>query len=246
MPVDSPPRHRRSIQAYAAVLPDLSSRALERLSGAKILLAGCGGLGGHVLDQALRAGIGVIRAVDGDTFEPSNLNRQLLCTPDRLGLFKAAVARQYAAHLNPEVRVEAVPQRATPGDWADLLHGLDAAVDALDNAADRLALAAAAKAAGIPLIHGAVSGFYGQAALVPPGSDLMERLYPPQRREDEAADRRQGTAGPAPALIGAVQSAELIKLLLGAPGLLHDRLFVCDLAAPYCHVIDMSPGTVSK
>ena len=94
---------------YERNLPALTEAECALLRRKRVLVVGCGGLGGHIIDQLSRIGIGTIRAVDGDVLEASNLNRQLLSKVDLLGVSKAKAAADHIARVNPDVDVEAVP-----------------------------------------------------------------------------------------------------------------------------------------
>lgn len=205
-------------------IPALTPEEQAALGQKHVLLAGCGGLGGHLLELLLRAGVGEITAVDGDCFEESNLNRQILCTEETLGRSKALCARERALAIFPDVRFHAVDKALDAENTPALLRGCDLALDALDSVSARLTLAGACAAAGIPLIHGAVSGLCAQAATVLPGSGLLGRVYA------GTPDAPPGSVlSPAPALCAAVQASEAIRLLCGRAPALAGRLLWVDL-----------------
>ena len=93
---------------YARNVPALSEAECELLRRKRVLVVGCGGLGGHLIDMLARMGIGSLRVVDGDAFEPSNLNRQLLSEVSLLGVGKAQTAAERVRRVNPNVAVHAV------------------------------------------------------------------------------------------------------------------------------------------
>ena len=240
-------RHSRSLSAYADITDASPQECLRQLNASRVVLLGCGGLGGHVLEGLARAGVGFLRVVDGDTFSPSNLNRQTLCTEQTLGQNKALAAQQRATAVNSGVRVEAVTAFATPATLPDLLQGMHVVVDALDNVPARFHLAEAACTCGIPVVHGAVAGFSGHATVVYPGDTTLNSIYaasqgeaPNNTEASPTAAEAPGVAPPTPALIAAVQVAETIKILLGKPELtLRGRLFLCDLGSAYAQVLDL-------
>ena len=94
---------------YERNLPALSEAECLALGQKRVLVVGCGGLGGHIIDQLARIGVGAIRAVDGDVFESSNLNRQLLSAVPLLGVSKAKAAAEHIARVNPEITVAWAP-----------------------------------------------------------------------------------------------------------------------------------------
>ena len=197
---------------YLRNIPALTEADCRLLRTKKAVVIGCGGLGGHLIELLTRIGIGCIRAVDGDVFEESNLNRQLLSEPALLGSPKAEAAAARIRKINPDVQVEAVVQFLHADNAADLLEGCDIVLDALDNIAARKILADACAEADLPLIYGAISGWVAQAALSLPGDGLIHRLYP-----ESAVIRDKSVLSFAPALCAAAQTALCVKVLTGRP-----------------------------
>ena len=197
------PRYERNI-------PALSAAECALLREKRVLVVGCGGLGGHIIDQLCRIGVGSIRAVDGDVFEPSNLNRQLLSRVPLLGVSKAKAAAEHIARVNPDVFVEAVECYLTEDNAAELLAGCDVVMDALDNIPSRRILAAACAEAKIPYIYGAIQGWVAQAAISLPGDQLIDRLYPA-----EIEIRDKSVLSFTPALCASMQTSLCVKLLTG-------------------------------
>ena len=188
------------------------------LATKRVLVVGCGGLGGMVIECLARIGVGYLRVVDGDVFEESNLNRQLLSSTMNLGRPKTLAAQQRVMAVNPLVVVDAVQAELTVENARELLGECDVAVDCLDNIPARLVLQEAAKEAGIPVVHGAVAGWLGRICVIQPGEDLLTLLYP-EPDEMRGEERLAGTLSFTAALTASWQSAETVKLLLGKPGL---------------------------
>ena len=159
---------------YARNIPALSEEECLLLRQKRVIVVGCGGLGGHIIDQLARIGIGFLRVVDGDVFEETNLNRQLLSEVSLLGAGKATAAADRVHRVNPQVQVDAVAEFLTKENAPQLLTDCDIVVDALDNIPSRKLLAAACAEAGIPYIYGAISGWVAQAAVSLPGDDLWK------------------------------------------------------------------------
>ena len=210
-------------QRYIRNLGALSERECALLREKTVLVAGCGGLGGYLIEMLLRLGVGEIRAADGDRFEESNLNRQLLSAPGLLGRGKAEVAAERAAAVNPSVRFVAVPDFVTEENVAELVRGCDAAMDALDNIPSRLLLAKACAAEKLPLIHGAICGWSAQAAVVMPGDGLIETIYP-----EGAALSSKASLSFTPPFCAALQTALCVRLLTGRE-VETGKLYVADL-----------------
>lgn len=197
------------------------------LAQKRVLVVGCGGLGGYVIECLARIGVGYLRVVDGDVFDETNLNRQLLSSSMNLGRPKTLAAQQRVMAVNPLVEVEAFQTLLTDENAVPLLDGCDVAVDALDNVPTRLLLQQAAKTAGIPLVHGAVAGWIGQVCVVQPGQDLLNSLYPAST-DTQGEEQETGTLSFTAALTASWQAAETVKLLLGKPGL-HGEILEIDL-----------------
>lgn len=210
-------------ERYIRNLGALTEDECALLRTKTVFVAGCGGLGGYLIEMLLRLGVGTIRAADGDTFEASNLNRQLLSSPLSLGESKAEAAARRAAAVNPDVRFVPISQFVTEENAAELVRGCDVVMDALDSIQARRTLAHACSEAGIPLIHGAICAWSAQAAVVMPGDDLMDRIYP-----DGVSLSSKASLSFTPPFCAALQTALCTRLLTGRP-LETGRLYVADL-----------------
>lgn len=197
------PRYERNI-------PALSEEECNTLLGKRVLVVGCGGLGGHLIDMLARIGVGFLRVVDGDVFEPSNLNRQLLSEVPLLGVSKARAAAARVSRVNPEITVEAVDCFLTEKNARRLLLSCDAVLDGLDNIESRRILAEECQRSGIPYIYGAVNGWVAQAAISMPGDHLVEKLYP-----EGSVLKNKSVLSFTPALCASMQVALCVKLLTG-------------------------------
>lgn len=195
---------------YARNIPALTRAECEALRQKRILVVGCGGLGGHIIDQLARIGVGFLRVVDGDVFEASNLNRQLLSAVPLLGVSKAKAAADHIARVNPDITVDAAETFLTNNNVSELLESCDIVIDALDNIPSRRILSAACERANIPYIYGAIQGWVAQAAISMPGDRLIDTLYP-----EEIEIRDKSVLSFTPSLCASMQVSLCIKLLLG-------------------------------
>lgn len=200
-----------------------------RLREARVAVVGCGGLGGYLVEELARLGVGTLVAIDPDVFEEHNLNRQLLSTPARLGQAKVVAARERAAVVNPAVEVVTHQERLGAGNGAALLAGCSAAVDGLDGMQARRELAAVCREKGIPFVHGAIAGWYGQVAVQLPGEDLGP-LFQAEAGE-KGVERELGNPAFTPAVVASLQVAEVAKVLLGRGQPLSGRILRLDLLA---------------
>ena len=211
-------RHSRNV-------PALSAEDMERIYRSRVLVVGCGGLGGNNIEYLTRAGIGFLRVVDGDAFAPSNLNRQILSTSAGLGMPKAIAAADRIKAIDPDVEAEAVCEYLTKENAASLMAGVDLVIDALDNIDSRLILEDAAAEAGLTIVHGAIRGWDLQVMIVPPGSGLLHELYvaPPEKSVSPSLPVT-------PAACAAMQSAVALRLLTGKDTLGERTLLVGSLS----------------
>jgi len=195
-----------------------------RLSRARVLVAGAGGLGCAVCTYLAAAGIGLLRVVDRGEVELSNLNRQVLYSTDDIGKAKASMLESRLCDLNPAVRFEPIQAVMDGTSLPGMLEAIDLAVDALDNLPTRLALNKACIDRRIPLVHGAVNGFQGQVMTVLPGQGpCLMCLY--EGREYNGTIPVLGTT---PGITGCIQATEVIKILTGLGAPLSGRLLLFD------------------
>ena len=197
---------------YARNIPALTEAECLFLRTKRILVAGCGGLGGHIVDQLSRIGVGYLRVVDGDVFEASNLNRQLLSSVPMLGVSKAGAAAEHIARVNPEIMADAAEVFLAEDNVKELIADCDVVMDALDNISSRKILASTCSSAGIPYIYGAISGWVAQAAVSMPGDQLVEKLSP-----EGTVLRDKSVLSFTPALCASLQVSLCVKLLTGRP-----------------------------
>lgn len=226
-------RYERQIRLFG-------SEGQKRIERATALVVGAGGLGSSVSTYLAVAGIGLIIIVDGDVVEESNLNRQILHWTRDIGRPKAVSAAETIKGLNPEIEVEAVALFADEENLADLVGDADLVVDALDNFPSRYLLNRAAIARDVPLFHGAISGFDGQATTIIPKKTPCLRCIFPNSPPKETSPALGATCG----VIGSIQASEVIKYLTGKGELLCGRLLIWDGTRARCDEIpiERNPG----
>ena len=213
-------------ERYIGNIGAFSEPELRAVRGSAAAVVGCGGLGGYVCNCLARFGVGSLTLIDGDVFAAGNLNRQLFASSATLGENKALAAERLLGDINGDVKVTARPVMLSEENAAELLSGCDLAVDCLDNIPARRALAEACAALGIPLIHGAISGLYGQVSCIYPGDRLFDYIYAPASAE---ASVSLGNPVFTPQLVASIQSCEAIKVLCGRTSFLRDSILYIDL-----------------
>ncbi|MBW6508059.1 MAG: HesA/MoeB/ThiF family protein [Desulfuromonadales bacterium] len=199
-----------------------------QLLKSRVAVVGCGGLGGYVIEELARLGVGRLRVIDSDVFEEHNLNRQLLSTITNLGTSKVAAAVSRVTEINPAVKVE--PRQVIVGrdNGVDILSGVDVVVDAIDNVKGRLDLEQICHQVEVPLVYGAIAGWFGQVGCIKPGQGTMQKLYA-NWTAGKGIESTFGNPSFTPAVVGSFQAAEVCKVLLGQGGLLDERILSVDL-----------------
>lgn len=221
--------------------PSLTVADQARLWAARVLVAGLGGLGGMQAPLLTRLGVGSLVLVDGDVFAPSNLNRQALASRRNLGRSKAREMADYLVSVQPGLELQVVDRfLRQAADWESCLSGVAVVLDALDNLPSRQALYQAARAAGVPLIHGAVLGPDGQVTtLLPADPPGFAQAYLGQR---PARPEPPPVLAPAVAVVAGLQVQEAVRLLLGRPLAYHGRLAYWDGASGRLELLPLGAG----
>ena len=212
------------------LLPEVGEEGQAKLLDSKVLLIGAGGLGSPAAMYLAAAGVGTIGIVDFDVVDASNLQRQILHNMDRLGEFKVESARQTLQALNPDVKIEPYRERLSADNVLDILSGYDVVVDGGDNFPTRYLINDASLHLKIPVVHGAIFRFEGQASVFHPYEGPCYRCLFPQPPPPELAPScaEAGVLGVLPGIIGSIEAMEAIKLLLGIGEPLTGRLLTYD------------------
>lgn len=213
-------RYDRNMQA-------LSSEECATLAKKRVAIVGCGGLGGLAIEALARIGVGFLRVIDGDVFEESNLNRQLLSTEAVLGREKALVAAERVQAINSDVIADACVTYLTEANAIELLSEVDCVIDCLDNLEARFWTAHACQKLGVPIVYGAIAGWFGQACTVYPGDVSFATIYGEPQRESQ--HKLLGNLPFTAYVISSIQAAECVKVLLDRPGIIRNRLLMVDL-----------------
>ncbi len=211
-------------ERYERNIGAISEDEANILRTKKICVIGSGGLGGFILEELLRIGVGCITIVDMDEFSASNLNRQLLCRTDNLGQPKIHAAKERGRLVNPEVEVVALNIKLTEANAEEVIGGHDIVLDAVDNVPTRLLLGECCGRLNLPLMHGAIQEWYLQASLVMPGSQLMQTLY-----AEASGESSLSCLSFTPAICASIQVAETVKYLLGRECSLVGKMLYMDL-----------------
>jgi len=196
----------------------------EKLQNSHVFVAGAGGLGSPVAMYLAAAGVGSITICDYDTVDASNLNRQIVHNEKRIGLNKADSAYATLSSLNHHVKIYIQKSRITPGNVKKLTGNSDIIIDCLDNFTARHLLNRVSVASGIPMIHGGISGFSGQLALLVPPETACLACFLPEKDEPGTIPVHGATAG----VIGSMQAAEALKYILNIDSPIKGRVLFWD------------------
>ena len=224
--------------------PPLGLAGQERLAAASVAVVGCGALGGVVALALARAGVGSLRLIDRDVPERSNLPRQMLFDEGDVvaGLPKAVAAARRLATMNSAARYEPVVADLSAANASALLADVDLIVDGTDNFEARFLVNELACRRGVPWVHGGAIGAEGRVMAVIPGQTACLRCLVPVPPPPAALPTCEtaGIIGPAALVVGAVEAAEAIKLLVNAADKSGHRLLVCDLWENVWRTFDLS------
>ena len=225
------------------LLNEFGEEAQERLLASHALVIGAGGLGSSALLYLAASGVGRITICDGDRVELTNLQRQIVHRLDAIGRPKASSAAATLATLNPDIRVEALEERAGPERIAALVRDADVVLDCSDNFATRHAINRACVAARKPLVSGAGIRFDGQVAvfdLRAEDAPCYHCLFAEDAQSTEERCATLGVFAPLVGIIGTIQAAEAIKLLAGIGETLAGRLMLFDALSSRWHEVRLA------
>lgn len=211
------------MERYSRQIPLWGEEGQKKLKESIVAVVGCGGLGGFIIEALIRVGIGKIVAIDPEVFEESNLNRQILSRVNNIGGSKAEEARRRALEINPGVEVIPKRERLTWENAKSLLKGANVVVDALDNIESRKILVRSAVELGIPVVHGAVDGWWGRVCVIREEKDI-EILYPKGVKSPSLIP----AIAPLVELTAGFQTCEVLKILLDIGTTLEKRLLWID------------------
>jgi molybdopterin/thiamine biosynthesis adenylyltransferase len=216
------------------LLDELGVEGQRRLAASHALVIGAGGLGSPVMLYLGTAGVGTLTVVDDDVVDLTNLQRQIAHDMSRIGQSKASSAARTVAAINPEVKLNAVAQRADAERLDRWVAAADVVLDCSDNFATRHAVNAACVVHRRPLVSGAAIGFDAQISVYDtrlPDAPCYACIFPPDAAFEEARCATMGVFAPLVGIVGAMQAAEALKLLTGVGRSLAGRLQMLDARA---------------
>ncbi|MBW7997046.1 MAG: HesA/MoeB/ThiF family protein [Candidatus Glassbacteria bacterium] len=241
------------------ILQEVGGEGQRKLLESSALVIGAGGLGSPVLMYLSAAGIGRLGVVDGDTVELSNLQRQIIHGTDDLGRNKTVSAKEVIAGINPDCKIEAIPERLNVENAKDIISGYDVVLDGCDNFPTRFLVADCCFFENIPLVSAASLRFEGQLLTILPGEgNPCYRCMIPEPPPPGLVPNCQeaGILGAVVGAMGTLQAVEALKLLLGIGQLFSHKMMVYDalegsftilkrVPDPACPLCGKHPGITS-
>ena len=226
---------KEEIQRYSRhlIMPEVGMDGQLKLKQAKVLCIGTGGLGAPLGLYLAAAGVGRIGLVDFDTVDSTNLQRQILFSTTDVGRPKIAAAADRLRGLNPDIQIDTFETRLTSDNALDLFKDYDIIVDGTDNFPTRYLVNDACVLLGKPNVYGSIFRFEGQITVFgAPGGPCYRCLYPeppPPGLVPSCAEG--GVLGVLPGIVGSIQAAETLKLIIGKGESLVGRLLLFDALA---------------
>jgi molybdopterin/thiamine biosynthesis adenylyltransferase/rhodanese-related sulfurtransferase len=223
-------RDQRTRYSRHLLIPEVGEEGQLKLLQSRVLLVGAGGLGSPAALYLAAAGVGTLGIVDADVVDETNLQRQILHSTASLGEPKVESATRTIRELNPDVQVKAYKEQLTSENIDRILgEGWDVIVDGADNFPTRYLVNDAAVWHELPLVHGSIFRFEGQATVFHKDGPCYRCLFPqPPPPELAPSCAEGGVLGVLPGVIGSLQANEAIKLLLGIGEPLVGRLLLFD------------------
>ncbi|WP_420546173.1 ThiF family adenylyltransferase [Nitrosopumilus sp.] len=212
------------------MLEEIGYQGQLKLKNSKVCVVGTGGLGNPITSRLAAMGIGTLRIVDRDVIELSNLHRQTMFDEDDVGQVKVEVAARKLKKLNPDCKIEALAVSVNDYTALEVVEGCDVVIDALDSVNARYALNKACVKFGIPFVTGAAVGVSGQAfTILPKQSACYFCMFPDLNEDTMPTCSIEGVHPSILSIVGGIEVAEAVKIILGKKPNLSERILHIDL-----------------
>jgi len=212
------------------MLEEIGYQGQLKLKNSKVCVVGIGGLGNPITSRLAAMGVGTLRIVDRDVIELSNLHRQTMFDEDDVGQVKVEVAAKKLQKLNPDCKIEALAISVNDYTALEVVEGCDVVIDALDSVNARYALNKACVKFGIPFVTGAAVGVSGQAfTVIPKESACYYCMFPSLDEDSMPTCSIEGVHPSILSLVGGIEVAEAVKIILGKTPSLSQRILHIDL-----------------
>src|SRR5277367_6980518 len=212
------------------IMPEVTLEGQQKLKAARVIVIGTGGLGAPILAYLAAAGVGHIGVVDFDTFDLSNLHRQIIHKTGNVGKAKTLSAVEMMKDINPQIDIKTYETSIRSDNALDLLKDYDIVIDGTDNFTTRYLVNDACALLDKPNVYGSIFRFEGQATVFWASQGPCYRcLYPePPEPGTVPSCAEGGVLGVLPGVVGTIQATEAVKLIIGAGDPLIGRLLLFD------------------
>lgn len=213
------------------LLPEIGYEGQDKLTKSHALIVGAGGLGSPVALYLAASGVGMLTICDFDVVDLTNLQRQIIHTTQSVGINKAVSAQQTLYEINPDVNIKTIQKKSTEQELTDLVAKADVVIDCSDNFATRYTLNRLCVQLQKPLVSGAALKFEGQITVYDMRSNTSpcyHCLFPDNGEDTDLRCATNGVFSPLVGMVGTVQAAEALKLLMGIGESLQGRLLLLD------------------
>jgi molybdopterin/thiamine biosynthesis adenylyltransferase len=232
----------KEMQTYSRqiVLADIGYDGQLKLRNARACLIGVGGLGAPVATKLVGMGIGSLRIVDRDIVSRSDLHRQHLYDADCVGLPKVEIARQKLNKLNPDVKLDPIPESLNTYNAEEIISGMDVVIDGLDRPEPRYLVNRTCNQLKIPYVFGAAIEAFGNVSTLMPGQTFCLECFMPGLRDEDLPVC--GVVGVHPSVLGIVSSiqvSEAVRLIIGQEPKLFNKLLYIDLREFEFNILEM-------
>ena len=208
---------------YSRNMGIMNDSELKKFVYTKALIIGVGGLGGYIASSLARIGVSSITIVDFDDFDDSNLNRQLFASFKTLNKSKVEVVKQGLLDINPNLNITAVHTKLDESFDISYFKDIDIVFDAVDNIKSKVLLEKYCSKFNIPLIHGAIAGWYGQFGIIMPGSDILKEIY---KDKNHGIESELMSPTFTPGIVGNMMISEFVKFILKKECLKNQILYI--------------------
>jgi adenylyltransferase/sulfurtransferase len=232
----------KELETYSRqiVLADIGYDGQLKLRNAKVCLIGVGGLGSPIATQLVGMGIGYLRIVDRDIVSRSDLHRQYLYDTDCVGLPKVEIAHQKLCKLNPDVKLDPIPESLNSINAEELIDGMDIVIDGLDRPEPRYLVNRICNKFKIPYVFGAAIEAFGNVSTLMPGQTFCLECFMPGLKDEDLPVC--GVVGVHPSVIGmvsSVQVSEAVRFIVGQKPKLYNKLLYIDLREFEFNILEM-------
>ena len=216
--------------ARQTMLPQFGEESQQKLSLAKVLLVGVGGLGSPIAFYLAGAGVGQIGLIDADVVSENNLQRQILYKESEIGQLKVECAKKRLLELNSNIEINCYPFRFDKKNGEKIASQYDIIIDGCDNFSTRYLIDEISFKLKKPYVHGSIGEFKGQVSIFNyKNSCRYQDLYPQEHNDLINETATKGVLGPVPGVVGSLQAIETIKIITGIGKPLVNRLLTVDL-----------------